>query len=634
MNLFEGTVEEASVQLADPGFVAQCARRYAAVYGRPPGEGELTSWSESWPALMRVLVAAGLHDLHLLLEYELPGSSQRIDALLLGRRAGRLVAVVIELKQWTFAAPHPVGAGMLMVGDREVLHPGRQVGGYVAYLNDWVPAELDLEVRGLAFLHNASAELTGHLRALAAGGPSAAFPLLGADDLPKGAEASLLAQRLQCADVEPADQQAVSDFLLAQHRPSESLLARVAGTIEGHDGFRLIGDQDKVRQTIHRAIEDIERGRPGHIVAVTGGPGTGKTAIAARVLGDLCLRGDANPRLLSPSGTLTQQLTRAAGDAAKGLISTLTTTLPRGLSKDSSIVLLDEAHRARTDPLRRNSEFPDLFTRLIRDCAALVLFLDERQIVRPNEGTTLDELRRLARARGYTFAHIDLTTQFRCGGSRTYLDWIDALLTEDGQAPVWQGTDYDLAIAGNPAELEDWVATHQRAGRSARITAGFCWSWDSPPAPPLTPEVSIPWTNETGDHLWQRPWNSGAGGILAGTDTPGRAFWATDEGGHQQIGCVYTAQGMEYDYSAVILGDDITWTTNGWQARPEKSRDAALHGLSPRQYLRYALNIYRVLATRGTRGTRLYSTDSDTQNHLRVLAGSHSVRSNTQAAPR
>ncbi|MFE9312731.1 DNA/RNA helicase domain-containing protein [Streptomyces sp. NPDC088353] len=100
---------------------------------------------------------------------------------------------------------------------------------------------------------------------------------------------------------------------------------------------------------------------------------------------------------------------------------------------------------------------------------------------------------------------------------------------------------------------------------------------------------------------------------------PGRAFWATDQGGHQQIGCVYTAQGMEYEYSAVILGDDITWTPTGWQARPEKSRDPALQGLSPRQYLRYALNTYRVLATRGTRGTRLYATDSATQTQLQRL---------------
>ncbi|GAA4077461.1 hypothetical protein GCM10022233_65540 [Streptomyces shaanxiensis] len=76
---------------------------------------------------------------------------------------------------------------------------------------------------------------------------------------------------------------------------------------------------------------------------------------------------------------------------------------------------------------------------------------------------------------------------------------------------------------------------------------------------------------------------------------------------------------MEYDYSAVILGDDITWTPNGWQARPQESRDPALQGLSPRQYLRYALNTYRVPATRGTRGTRLYAVDSATQNQLRRL---------------
>ena len=115
-----------------------------------------------------------------------------------------------------------------------------------------------------------------------------------------------------------AGKEAVSDFLRAQHRPSARLLARVAHTIRGNDGFRLIGEQDKARQRIHHAIAATERGKPGHVVVVTGGPGTGKTAIAARVLGDLCLKEGANPRLLSPSGTLTQQLSRggAVGDSS------------------------------------------------------------------------------------------------------------------------------------------------------------------------------------------------------------------------------------------------------------------------------------------------------------------------------
>lgn len=161
-------MQQAAARLAEPDFVARCAARYAAGHGRAPGEEELTSWANSWPALVTALSAAGLGELQLLLEYELPGSSQRIDALILGVAAGRLTAVVVELKQWTTAAPHPVGAGMLRVGGREVLHPARQVGGYVSYLTHWVPAELGLDVRGLAFLHNASAELVGHLTAQAA----------------------------------------------------------------------------------------------------------------------------------------------------------------------------------------------------------------------------------------------------------------------------------------------------------------------------------------------------------------------------------------------------------------------------------------------------------------------------------
>ncbi|MFE6173701.1 DNA/RNA helicase domain-containing protein [Streptomyces sp. NPDC056464] len=42
-------------------------------------------------------------------------------------------------------------------------------------------------------------------------------------------------------------------------------------------------------------------------------------------------------------------------------------------------------------------------------------------------------------------------------------------------------------------------------------------------------------------------------------------------------------------------------------------------GSTSQQYLRYALNAYRVLVTRGTRGTRLYATDPATQTRLHHL---------------
>ncbi|MFJ9917681.1 DNA/RNA helicase domain-containing protein [Streptomyces rubiginosohelvolus] len=78
-------------------------------------------------------------------------------------------------------------------------------------------------------------------------------------------------------------------------------------------------------------------------------------------------------------------------------------------------------------------------------------------------------------------------------------------------------------------------------------------------------------------------------------------------------------QGLEYHHAGVIIGPGLTWTHGRWTAHPEESHDKELRGLPPEQYLRYALNIYRVLLTRGTHTTRIHSTDRKTQHYLDTL---------------
>ncbi|MFF7994718.1 DNA/RNA helicase domain-containing protein [Kitasatospora xanthocidica] len=123
------------------------------------------------------------------------------------------------------------------------------------------------------------------------------------------------------------------------------------------------------------------------------------------------------------------------------------------------------------------------------------------------------------------------------------------------------------------------------------------------------------------ERTWARPWNLRSDQPVPGfPDIPARPYWATDRGGHDQVGCIYTAQGLEYAFGAVILGADLVRRAGHWQAHPEASHDARqLRTLPPEQYLRYALNTYRVLATRATHGTRLYSTDPETQAYLASL---------------
>jgi hypothetical protein len=81
---------------------------------------------------------ASLDDHGILLEYQLPLASKRLDALITGMdRDARQNAIVVELKQWA-KCNHADGANQVctFIGgrEREVNHPSAQVRGYVDYL--------------------------------------------------------------------------------------------------------------------------------------------------------------------------------------------------------------------------------------------------------------------------------------------------------------------------------------------------------------------------------------------------------------------------------------------------------------------------------------------------------------------
>ncbi|WP_051451634.1 DNA/RNA helicase domain-containing protein [Actinospica robiniae] len=118
---------------------------------------------------------------------------------------------------------------------------------------------------------------------------------------------------------------------------------------------------------------------------------------------------------------------------------------------------------------------------------------------------------------------------------------------------------------------------------------------------------------------WHRPWN--AKSLTRRGDVPPSLLWATTPGGFEQLGCVYTAQGLEYDWAGVIVGDDLVWRDGAWQAVREASRDRKLKSKSKssEDFATSVRNAYTVLLTRAMCGTVVYSTDPPTQDMLRQL---------------
>ena len=162
-------------------------------------------------------------------------------------------------------------------------------------------------------------------------------------------------------------------------------------------------------------------------------------------------------------------------------------------------------------------------------------------------------------------------------------------------------------------EMEAIVLEKNRARNRARILAGYCWNW---------PKATRNNTNfhdiEIGDYSIS--WN------LNGGD----AFAISDESVHE-AGCIHTSQGLEFDYTGVIIGNDMRFE-NGKVITDYTKRaktDNSLKGIktlakkdkekADQVADEIIKNTYRTLMTRGMKGCYVYCTDTALAEYLKKL---------------
>lgn len=69
------------------------------------------------------------------------------------------------------------------------------------------------------------------------------------------------------------------------------------------------------------------------------------------------------------------------------------------------------------------------------------------------------------------------------------------------------------------------------------------------------------------------PWND-----------PNRIDWAIHLEGLEQIGCIYTVQGLEIEYVGVIIGNNLTYNTetNSLEVKRENFKDKGTKPAKPK----------------------------------------------------
>lgn len=592
--------------------------------GRRAAPAEQTSWKRSLPALASDLADAGLGEVEMLVEYHLPLTSQRADVVLAGThpRTGEASYVVVELKQWSAAYafegdPEIVQVPGMPGGPR--LHPVVQVRGYCEYLLDFarVVADRPDSVAGMAYLHNASNPAL--VKDLLAVPVSTTGRLFTAGD--KGAMLDFLRSRLA-----PGPGRQAADLLInSPVAPSKQLLKLAAAEIRDRPQFRLIGNQQLAVDLVMHAVEHARAGNTKRVIAVTGGPGSGKSVIALSLVGELARRGRTVIHATG-SRSFTQTLRKVAAVRAPKVrtlfkyFNQFMTADPNGLD----VLIMDEAHRIRNTSVDRytraelRTDRPQV-DELIAAARVPVFLLDEHQVVRPGEMGTIGQIERHAKNLGLEFDHIALGEQFRCGGSAEYVHWVVRLLGLAGSDPpaTWPGDpQFQVLLAETPEEMERFLAAQMQQGYTARITAGYCWPWsDARKDGTLVPDVQI--------GPWSRPWNSKSDRRIG--EAPPSTLWATDDGGFGQVGCIYTAQGFEYDWNGVILGPDLVWRDGRFLTVRNANRDPDFRNqkvVPDNRFNVLVRHVYKVLLTRGMVGTVIYSTDRETRDALRSLSDS------------
>lgn len=413
----------------------------------------------------------------------------------------------------------------------------------------------------------------------------------------------------------------------------------------------LTEDQYLTVYSIFQKLVNYHRNKTESTFIVNGGAGTGKTVLAIYLISLIANMKKSNLEMTDLDDLIDKDLyeegyldnllyLRNISEMKIALVipmASLRTTLKNvfkkihGLSSAMVIgpsevtkmhydlLIVDEAHRLRRkvnisgfqhknfQTKNQMMNLPEDATELdwIKKCSTYqILFYDKTQSIKPTDVRREDFLDLTLRG---NVDYFELSSQLRVLGGNDYLNYLKELLSGIAPEKTIQFNNYDFKIFDDVEAMVSEIKKKDKIYGLCRNVAGYAWPWKT-----KNKSLNDIFENNLYDiniANYHYVWNT------EGND------WVNSKNAINEIGCIHTIQGYDLNYAGVIIGHEITYdyslrkividSKNYYDSNGSRSikSDVELQD--------YITNIYRVLLSRGIKGTYVYVCDDNLRSYFK-----------------
>ena len=546
-------------------------------------EREFESWHNSMKFMRDIVDDSEIDDeVQIAIEYNIPQTSKRVDFILIGADARQKENIVIvELKQWSKAEVvdddmHFSVRTFVANDKRIVCHPSYQAYSYSRFLNNYSQTihEKDIRLIPCAYLHN-------YLPAYK--------PALSADIYKEWyttAPFFIMDEVRQFNDFikKYVTRKSAHGDLLYQIengriRPTKSLQDALSTMVRGTPVFDLLDEQavcyDMCVRTMLQCLKDNKK----RTILIQGGPGTGKSVLAVNLLMHFITCACNAAYVTKNSAPRQAFLSILSQNKAENIaeIGQLFRS-PFGLSQ----IPANAYDCLIVDDTTKDIGSVQEISKWCKELGSSIIMREETKLV----------------------------SQFRCNGSDAYIQFIDNLLQRNSESvPITLSElNYDFRVFDDACQMRDALREKNAINNKARMVAGYCYDWDV--------------KNHRGDVDIRLP-----GGFQARWNLANDKIWAINPKSFEEVGCIHTAQGLEFDYVGVLIGKDLTFDKETGRVMTDKSaisrddKSSGIRGADDADARRLILNTYKTLLTRGQKGCYVYCEDEGLREYFKEMVG-------------